>query len=160
MQKILSMLMLMTMLILSSCDKEDDGGSNSGGGDSFECEIDGTAHKISGKFAFAQKVDAEVFAIYGSEDQTKSGFKNVYISMKSVPAKGVYDLSKSDVGSGNILETSSGTLYNSNFPGGSGTLEVTEKTDNRIKGSFSFVGATGQGAKKTVTKGKFDVSIK
>ncbi len=153
-----SFVFLLVSLFLVSCDKEGDAGGS--GSDSFECSIDGSAHKISGQYAFAQKVATDIFAIYGSEDQTKKGFKNVYISLKAEPAVGKYDLGVDKAGSGNILETGTGTLFNSSFPGGSGSLDVTEKSASRIKGTFSFIGVDAAGNKKNVTNGKFDIKIK
>jgi hypothetical protein len=155
-----SFMFLLISLFLVSCDKESSADGGGSGSDSFECSIDGTAHKISGQFAFAQKIATDIFTINGSEDQTKKGFKNVYISLKAEPSVGKYDLGVDKAGSGNILETGTGTLFNSNFPGGSGTLDVTEKTASRIKGTFSFIGADATGIKKNVTNGKFDVKIK
>ena len=151
--------LVLIAVLLVSCDKEEES-SGGGGSDSFECSIDGVSHKISGQFAFAQKVASDIFAIYGSEDQTKKGFKNVYVSLTSEPSVGKYDLGPGKAGSGNILETGTGTLYNSNFPGGGGSIEITEKSSTRIKGTFSFVGTTSSGEKKNVTAGKFDVKIK
>jgi hypothetical protein len=40
-----SFVFLLVSLFLVSCDKEDNAGG--GGSDSFECSIDGSAHKIS-----------------------------------------------------------------------------------------------------------------
>lgn len=156
-----SLVLLLISLVLISCGKDDEaGGDSGGGGDTFECTIDGASHKISGQFAFAQKVASDIFAIYGSEDQTKSGFKNVYISLSAEPTVGNYDLGTDKAGSGNILETGTGKLFNSNFPGGSGSLEITEKTSSKIKGTFSFIAVDATGNKKTVSNGKFDVKIK
>jgi hypothetical protein len=58
------------------------------------------------------------------------------------------------------LQPSSGVLFNSAFPGGSGKLDVTEVTSSKIKGTFSYVGVAPDGSKKTVTDGSFDVPIK
>ncbi len=143
-----------------SDDKEDTTTNNNTSSDLFECSIDGVAYKITGNFAFAEKVSTDIFGIYGSEDQTKPGFRNVYISLAKEPTVGKYELISNDVGSGNILATSTGTLYSSNFPGGNGSVEITEKTSSRIKGTFSFVGVTASGEQKKVTGGKFDVRIK
>ena len=155
-KKTLFLMLIAVMLV--SCNKDEE--SSGSGSEVFECSIDGTSYKITGQFAFAQKVATNIFSIYGSEDQTKKGFRNVYISLKSEPTVGKYNLGQDKDGSGNILETGTGTLYNSNFPGGSGSLEITEKSSGRIKGIFTFVGVNATGEKKNITAGKFDVKIK
>jgi Family of unknown function (DUF6252) len=145
--------------VFIACSKDDNDDTQVSSTDKFECTIDGKAHSISGKFAFADKISEDLFGIYGSEDQTKSGFKNVYISLPKEPSVGSYDLSKNENGSGNILETSSGTLYNTNFPGGSGNLTITEKTESRIKGTFEFDAVSPTNEHRIVKAGKFDVPI-
>ena len=99
-----------------------------------------------------------MFVIYGSEDATKANFRNVYISLPKAPAVGKYDINNNDVGTGSFFQ--SAKLYNTAFPGGSGKLEITEKTNDRVKGTFNFVGTTTTSEQKTITEGSFDVSIK
>lgn len=147
------------LLLLLACEKDADGGNDSNG-DFFKCKVDGQAYEITGEYAFADPIATDLFGIYGSEDQTQSGFTNVYISLSSEPEIGTYELTDPDIGTGNYLDTGSGAIFSSAFPGGSGTVEITEKTSSRVKGIFSYVAVNADGASKEITDGEFDVSIK
>lgn len=154
---------LIFLLIFSlSCGNDDTDSGNTGGGDNsfFQCKIDGEAYKITDQNAFAQKIAEDLFAIYGNEDPTKQGARRVYISLVKVPTVGKYEINNNDVGSGSLLEASTGTLFNSAFPNGSGELEITEISANRVKGKFSYIATKTDGVKKDITEGSFDVKIK
>lgn len=148
-------------LVFFSCNDDDSSGDSSSG-PFFQCKIDGQDYKVTGEnSAYAKKTGVDLFVIYGSEDATKSGFRNVYISLTKEPSAGTYEITNNDVGTGSFLQPSTAVLYNSAFPGGSGKLTVTEKTATNIKGTFEYVAPDASGgAKRVITEGSFDVAIK
>jgi hypothetical protein len=154
--------LLSLIFIFTACNNDDDSSGGSDSGSFFQCKIDGQDYKITGETgAYAKKTGADLFVIYGSEDATKQGFRNVYISLTAEPTTGTYEITNNDVGSGSFLQPSTAVLYNSAFPGGSGKLIVTEKTATNIKGTFEYVAPEASGAtKKVITGGSFDVKIK
>jgi len=152
-------LIFTSALLFSSCAKDEESSSDNTSASFFQCKIDGTDYKITGdNNAYAKQTGSDLFVIYGSEDATKANFRNVYISLPKVPSVGKYDINTNDIGSGSFFQ--SAKLYNSAFPGGSGTLEITEKTETRVKGTFNFVGTTTTSEQKNITDGSFDVAIK
>ncbi|MEL6123046.1 MAG: hypothetical protein AAFQ02_07230 [Bacteroidota bacterium] len=152
----------LSLTLLVACSDDDDAG-NAGGSsdDQFSATIDGQSYEISGRFAFAEPIDDDLFAVYGSEDQSTPGFTNVFLSFEGRPTVGTYDLSLGSGTLGTWINTGSGETFISGFTGGSGTAEVTEITDDRIKGTFSFVGVDVGGSlpNKVVENGTFDVRI-
>lgn len=51
-----------------------------------------------------------------------------------------------------------GTSFATDWPGGSGSVEVTRSTDDAIEGTFSFTALTGPGGESVrVTEGRFNV---
>ncbi|HLO54586.1 MAG TPA: DUF6252 family protein [Saprospiraceae bacterium] len=155
----LSILIFTSVLLFSSCVKDDESSSDNSSSSIFQCKIDGTDYKITGdNNAYAKQTGSDLFVIYGSEDATKANFRNIYISLPKVPSVGKYDINTNDIGSGSFFQ--SAKLYNSAFPGGSGKLEITEKTETRVKGTFNFIGTTTTSEQKNITEGSFDVAIK
>lgn len=152
----LLVLVVLCLIGFSSCERSENTGS-----DNFSCVIDGKKYEITGEYAFAQAIANDLFAIYGSEDQTISGFKNVYISFEGMPEEKKYSMNFGDPTSGNIVHTSNGDVFLSVFEGGEGTVEILEISDSRVKGEFSFVAVSADGLTKMVVEnGSFDVPIK
>jgi len=143
-------------LCLASCGDDDEGNGGSGN-DTFEAKIDGRAYSISGQYAWADLIADDLFAVYGSEDQTSAGFSNLFISFIGTPSVGTYDFSDTDQAVGTYLNTGSGATWTTGVSG-SGTVEVTEISADRIKGTFSFKGGDGSSI-IDVTEGNFDVRI-
>lgn len=146
-------------LTFTSCGSDDDDSGSNTTSSFFQCKIDGETYKVTGdNNAFAQKISNDLFGIYGNEDPTKPNPKRVYISLIKAPSVGSFEIKDNETGNASILLGS--TLYNSAFPGGTGSIKIDELTNTRIKGSFSFVGVTPASESKKVTEGSFDVAIK
>lgn len=157
-------LFLFSALLFISCGDDDDNGGNGDSNDKFECTIDGTSHKISGQYAWAAFVGSgeDLFAIYGSEDQTQSGgFQNVFLSFDGgKPTVGTHEMGLGKKAIGTILNTRDNTTFISGLQGGGGSIEITEISDSRVKGTFSFTAVSTDGSTtKKVENGTFDVRI-
>lgn len=153
---------LFMTLFTVSCSDDDDNGGGGSSDDKFSCTIDGASYDISGQYAWADFVGSgnDLFAVYGSEDQTQSGFSNVFISFEGgKPTVGTHEMGLGKKALATWIDTGSGSTFISGLPGGSGSVEVTEITDSRIKGTFSAVIANADGATKKLENGSFDVRI-
>jgi len=62
-------------------------------------------------------------------------------------------------GTGYYIVTN-GETYTTIDQTASGTLEITERTDDRVTGTFSFTAVTTNGESIDITDGSFDVAIR
>lgn len=139
---------------ISSCFKDNDGG------DYFECKIDNENYKIEGVFAYAVKFSAGDIAIYGLEDPTEENSRTLYVTLDQIPEEGTFDLGRDQKGHGYYTDSNSTFTYATIYEGASGTLEILDLTEERLKGEFSFTALDDSGDKIEITSGKFDVAFR
>ena len=179
-------ILLTASLFLFSCSKDDDGNDGAEGpGSSVSIEDGRIAFDISGienasmkgdaVYYLSNSYDIKYFNISNDENIIiKDRMWNITIEQNStdeiaLPEPGEYPLVK---GLANTYDqnsfsatvsmytdtmTDEGTHFGGNNGEINGTLRIISKTDNIVKGTFSFDAYTSDGEKITVTNGQFAV---
>ena len=93
------------------------------------------------------------------EGDNSSITRTLYLIVDDAGTAGTYDLSFGAEGTGFYVVTN-GETYTTIDPVGNGVLEITERTEERVKGTFSFTAVTTNGETIEITNGSFDVGIR
>ena len=167
-------LLLLLLPAFAACDSSDsDGnGNDDGGGGSVDCNASGTG-------IVAANVDGEAFCAFTSSASDESGDVVLFavgsysgssgagLSITAPGAEGTYTVSssQSDVFA-SFAPTADGIVYDTGSDGGSGTVVISDISETRVEGTFSFVMEGFDentdmytGETLSVTSGEFDVPL-
>jgi len=145
------------VLCLFSCGKDDVAPSDENHLTTF---IDGVEFSADAEFAaaFEDEEDNEL-VILGSEDLNLPNARSVFFRLNGLGEVGTYELGLDLDGHG-FYEIESIDGWYTFEPGGTGTLEITSITEERVKGTFFFTGLNEDGNSLSFTNGSFDVDIR
>ena len=163
MKQVLFFLLLASTTFLVACNDDDMTGGD--GNNSFEAQVDGNAYSANGLNAYATVFSADnSIAIYGTGTPGTDAYDLLFIALEDnlTGDVGTYELGLDKQGHGTYTNSASDFTYSTVSSAASGTLEVTERTDTRIKGTFSLtlVNATDDTDIIEVQNGSFDVEIR
>ncbi len=166
-----SILVLMAVLAVSltSCKKDDDGGG--GGGGAGEGQV---VAKVNGSsFSSLEMAStASITTAGGQTTVTMQGSdvngKGIYLIINAFDGPGTYELNDNNVfvvatyveaNVQNPMESQTWTAPYENS-GAIGEIKVSERTDERIKGTFNFKAKnTEDNSIKTITEGSFNLKF-
>ena len=155
----ISVLLVAISCLLASCTKETVEPSVY-----FKCKIDGKAYEISGPGAYMVVLNSTVHQVCGTEKEDGKTIspRTMYLNIESDKTEGTHAIKGKTLGS---FEDTDKLLYNTNFNNTlpeKGSLVITERTTESIKGSFSFTAFTFTSPIKkiTVTDGEFYVKLR
>lgn len=156
----LFLLVLVCSIAFVGCKKDDDdenpddGGTELAGG-SMSAKVDGQAFEAT--LAVQATVSGNVFSFAGTANSASS-VRQINIALADYNGTGTYTFS--EVGSTAVWSegTSGDKIFTANVLLGSGKVNITEVTSNRIKGTFEFTAVNGSQT-RTITEGKFNVKI-
>ena len=153
MKKILCLILFGTLLF--SCIRDGESG------DYFKCEIDGSKFEVEGILAYAVQLGGETsFAVYGLLDQTGES-ETVYFSIQEDMGTGNYQLGTDKDGHVYYVDDISEFFYTTVTGMGSGSLNISSKTAERVKGTFNVSLYDNLNEKMvSVTDGEFDVAFR
>jgi hypothetical protein len=140
---------LTTVLAFSSCKKDE-------AGDFFSCKVDGEKFDVKGLYSYATDIAGNM-NIYGITDEGNGEIMYIAVPLNAAP--GTYQFSAAQPA---YYVPNNSQTFSTNWGASSGSVTVEEYTDTRVKGTFSFVAydADTEAVKKTITDGKFDVTIR
>ena len=155
-------------LTLTACSDDDSGstggGNNPSNGSYISAKVSGTNFEtmnIAGhSTGMAQKTglgDQTFISITATSQNTNT----MVITLSGVTGTGTYNLNEDEGNENNVsfVDVASGISYNStaNCEGAEGTLKVTHYDNQKIEGTFQFVGKNDDDCSKSknVTEGKF-----
>ena len=150
---------------MTAC-SDDDATPDNTGGDFFEATIDGTPYRSEGANAYATIFDTDnSIAIYGTGTPGTEVYPIMFLSFEDDfdGQEGTYEMGLGKEAFGTYTNSGGEFTYgtSSTNPAGTGTVTITERTDERVKGTFSFtaVDLTDETQTVSITGGKFDVGI-
>jgi len=155
-RNLLLMVLIASVVMLGSCKKDDsDSGTPVGSNGSISLKVDGGTWNAT---LAVQAVNSNgVINVTGSDSNAKQAAVNLY----GVSAPGTYQVGPPN--QGNMLRWTEGLgqtdTYQANGVIGSGTVTVTELSDSKIKGTFSFTGFNTAQTSKQITEGTFEATF-
>ncbi|MCB2207468.1 MAG: hypothetical protein KQH67_04160 [Bacteroidetes bacterium] len=149
------MMLIAGVTMLSSCKKNDDDTGPVGSNGSISLKVDGSTWNAS---LSVQAVNSNgVINVTGSDSNAKQAGVTLY----GVSAPGTYQVGPPNAG--NMLRWTEGLgqndTYQANGVIGTGTVTVTELSDSKIKGTFSFTGYNTSQTSKQITEGTFEANF-
>jgi len=153
--KLLTVFVLIATISFVSCKKdEDDSGNPPTGNGTMSLKYGGTSWNATLDVQVVKS--GNTIVVTGTDSNAKQS--QVYIS--NITKAGTYDVT---VGSGNTLRWTESTNPTDSFIangtlGSDGKITVTELTDTKIVGTFSFIGFS-TGGTRTITDGEFNVEF-
>ncbi len=127
----------------------------------FKCKINGTEYAINNDVGTYFTNLSSSQQIYGTEatDPNLKTARTMYIALELTKSVGVHTFNGAN---SIIFEDTDKARYRSNFNGGSGQIEITEKTAEVMKGKFSGTANTFTSPMKTIkiTDGEFSVKFR
>jgi hypothetical protein len=155
-RNLLLMVLVAGIITLGSCKKDDgDSGNPVGSSGSISLKVDGGTWNAS---LSVQAVNSNgVINVTGSDSNAKQAAVTLY----GVSAPGTYQVGPPN--QSNMLRWTEGLgqtdTYSANGVIGSGTVTVTELSDSKIKGTFSFTGYNTAQTSKQITEGTFEANF-
>lgn len=149
--KFLTLIVLISSIGFVSCKKDEDPASPGTSNGSISLKYAGTAWNAS--LAVQAISTGGVINVTGSDSEARQAAVMLY----GISSTGTYEIT---TGSAHQLRWTEGINPEQTYVAsgilGSGTIVVTELTDAKIKGTFSFTGANTAGATKTISDGSFE----
>ena len=149
---------VLSALFLGSCSKN----NVEPKGPFLSCKIDGEDYAIAGAYSYATTFSDRI-GIYGVREvnSNKTENRTFYILLSKDKGIGKHPLVEGGKDHGNWI-VGAGNTDNEKFftynKGGGGYVEITQKTDTEVEGTFAFTVANFKGDKKvTISDGKFRV---
>ncbi len=155
-RNLLLMVLVAGIITLGSCKKDDgDSGTPVGSNGSISLKVDGSTWNAS---LAVQAVNSNgVINVTGSDSNAKQAGVTLY----GISAPGTYQVGPPNAG--NMLRWTEGLgqtdTYQANGVIGTGTVTVTELSDSKIKGTFSFTGYNTAQTSKQITEGTFEANF-
>lgn len=152
--KFLMLVVLISSIAFTSCKKDENTGDPSIGDGSMTLKYAGTSWDAS---LAVQAVNTNgVINVTGSDSQGKQAA----ITLFGVDSPGTYEITSGSQHSGRWTEgVDPSETYVANGIIGTGTITITELSETKIKGSFSFEGFNTTQTSKSITEGSFDVNF-
>jgi hypothetical protein len=150
------MVLIAGVISFVSCKKDDDdSGTPAGSNGSISLTVDGSTWSAT---LAVQAVNSNgVVNVTGSD----SNAKQAGITLYGVSAPGTYQVGPPNVG--NMLRWTEGLAQTQTYQAsgviGTGTITVTELSDSKIKGTFSFTGYNTDQNTKQITDGQFEANF-
>jgi hypothetical protein len=144
-------------LTVTACKKEDDddNGGNNGGSGTMTLKADGA--DFSADLAVQAVNSNGVINVTGNDGNARQCSLILY----GASGPGTYDIGAANPQ--NLCTWTEGTgqldSYVASFVIGSGTVTITELTDTKIKGTFSFTGFNNNQESRTITEGQFEANF-
>ncbi|MDR6301850.1 DUF6252 family protein [Mesonia maritima] len=170
MRKLMYLFLGLSLITSISCSKDDDGGSSNNASNGIvKAKIDGASFSSSAQGTQASRVDNNggiTIAIVAND--LNSG-KNITLNINSIDGEGTYDIGGDNL----VFIVASYTEGNASDPlnsqswtapydegGVAGEIKISELTDSKIKGTFSFKGKNpNDDTFKELTEGSFNLDI-
>lgn len=163
--KTILVLMAVFALSLTSCKKDDDGGGDgSAAAGTVSAKVDGSSFKSLEMTSFAT-LTSSTLILQGSDTSGKA----ISIVMNNYDGPGTYEFSDSNVFVvGTYIQTDINNPTNSQTwtapyenSGVVGEINISDKTDTNIKGTFNFKAknSNGDGSMKNITDGSFNLKF-
>lgn len=168
--KTILVLMAVVAISLTSCKKDDDGGGGGGqaGAGTIVAKVNGSSFssmEIASRATLSTGGGMTTLILQGSD---ASG-KGIFITMNNYDGVGTYEFSDSNVFLvATYIETDISNPQNSKTwtapydgSGVVGEVNISEKTDTTIKGTFNFTGknVNGDNSLRNITEGSFNLNF-
>lgn len=168
--KTILVLMAVIAVSLTSCKKDDDGGGggSTGGEGIVSAKVDGNSFSSLEATSFAVITSQSGFSALNVQGNDANG-RAISLQISGFDGVGTYEITDSnvfslvsymeiDINNPTNAETWFAPYENS---GAIGEVKVSERTDTRVKGTFSFKAKNQNGDQsiKNITDGTFDVKI-
>jgi hypothetical protein len=165
------MLLVMTMSLvsLSSCSKDDDGGDGGGASSGvLTAKVDGTSYEsmeISSSATIANAGGVQNLVIIASNSDGNAFAMTVF----GYTGTGTYEFTGANIAVTNTASYTEIDVSNPTMPEIwqapydatlSGTISISEETDDKVKGTFEFTckNVNGDQSIKTITEGSFNLN--
>jgi len=129
----------------------------------LKCEVDRKVFEKSGAYAFStlSETDNSISIFGAAGETTPSDTLTLYIVLNNDLGAGYYALGAGKDGNAWYTNVEGSFSYYTSPEGAGGEVEITERTDSRIAGTFNFTGIDAETLdQKVVTKGSFIVPIR
>lgn len=149
-------------LLVAGCDSSDDNGGQGGLAlGSMTARIDGEPFQavfaVATPCLLCEELGEEETIEVAGLDSENTGLGFLLLDFHG---EGTYVFDPDGEQGGGAVDSPDGTSFATDWPGGSGSVEVTRSTDDAIEGTFSFTALTGpDGEVVRVTEGRFNVAI-
>ncbi|NUY81823.1 hypothetical protein HUK80_13025 [Flavobacterium sp. MAH-1] len=144
----------LALCFAAACSSDDAGGSGGGSGSYLSSKVDGSNFKaeIMGQSTVVAVKNGNFYQVSGSNGD----LKNIAIGLFNVTGEGTYEVGPDTDNVLSYLENNI-SYDTSNCSGATGTVTITNLTEEKIEGTFSFTGKDDENcsSSKTVTTGKF-----
>ncbi len=168
-KKSILVLMAVMAVSLTSCKKDDDGGGGGGAGSgTVVAKVGGSNFKSMEMASIATETNAGGSTTVSIQGSDASG-KGIFIIINNFDGTGTYEFTDSNAFLvGTYVETNINNPQNSQTwtapyesSGVVGEVKISEKTDTKIKGTFSFKAknVNGDQSIKNITDGSFNLNI-
>ena len=163
MKQLFLFLILSSAFLATSCN-DDDMSGGSDGDDLFTAKIDGTDYRAEGTNAYATLFSVDnTIAIYGTGTPGTEAYPLLFVAFdeNNTGDVGTYEMGLGKPVVGTYTNSAAEFTYGTASDQASGTLEITERTETRVKGTFSFTGVnlSDTSDRVEITDGSFDVTI-
>ena len=162
------LVVIISGLFTFSCKSDDDGGGGGGAASgTMTAKVDGTTVSTI-EMTTAAQISGGSLQITGNNGGTSDN-KAFMLAIVSVDGAGTYPIG----GGANVFNVASYTESNASNPSNPqvvvwsapfddtqvGEINISELTDSRVKGTFSFQAKNPDGNIKNITEGSFDVAL-
>ncbi|MBT0606679.1 DUF6252 family protein [Aequorivita echinoideorum] len=168
-KKTFLVLMAVVAVSLTSCKKDDDGGDGGGAGEgTMTANVSGsgsfTSMEIATVATETTQAGVTTIRVQGSNAEGRA----IVLTISPYEGTGTYEISENSVFTfatysetdvNNPLDTQ---FWNAPYEnsGVVGEIQISEKTDTNIKGTFNFLGKNpDNGSEKSITDGSFNVNF-
>ncbi|MBL7828681.1 MAG: hypothetical protein JNJ57_18750 [Saprospiraceae bacterium] len=162
-------LMLIALNIaFTSCQKDPADPNNNNNDDSFvEFKVDGQAYRVEGVLAYGTALSDQlgIYAVYNPDNSTKNDDRLLYILFDKTKDTGNILLKEEADDDFGVWIVGDGATDDKEFftynETAGGVLQLTQKTEDVLEGTFSFSAATFHNTHKVyITDGKFSVKMR
>ncbi len=163
---LIALTIILSGLFTFSCKSDDDGGGGGGAASgTITAKVDGTTVSTI-ELTTAAQISGGSLMITGNDGGSPNN-KAFQLSITSLDGTGTYPIG----GGANVFNIASYTEINVSDPMNAqiwqapyddtqvGEINISELSDSRVKGTFSFRGKNADGNIKNITEGSFNVAL-
>lgn len=162
------LVLIISGLFTFSCKSDDDGGGGGGAASgTMTAKVDGTSVNTV-EMTTAAQINGGSLQITGNNGGTSDN-KAFMLTIVSVDGEGTYPIG----GGANVFNVASYTESDASNPSNPqvvvwsapyddtqvGEINISELTDSRVKGTFSYRAKNADGNIKNITEGSFDIAL-
>lgn len=159
----------LSLTALTGCDSDDDDDPAPTGNGSMSATVEGNDWNanVAVQATYITQGGTNALTVVGSSDQGEGLSTTISLNLLNVTGTGTIavdgsnltNLSSASYAIANSTSANDAEVYNS--VGNSGQVTITELTETRVSGTFTFVGseATGGTGTRTITDGEFSVNF-